>query len=312
MNTLQGHKEVIQNLLQSIKNKNLSQTLLFYGPPGIGKKRTAFHIAQTMLCSAEPPCGKCQSCKQIENKQHPSLLFVEPEGLNIKIEVIPKIRSFISLQSFSSCRIVLIDQAHTMNPQTQNALLKSLEEPPKGVYFILICDQISKLLPTIRSRTRLIRFKNLSFQDMKKILPQEQEWKLKASRGQTNRVNQWTGEETLYKEIFNLIDGQKISKTLGTRLKERKTALLTARTLQEILRDICVLQKGGKDLIHIQQSSYYKKWLKVSPLVIYHLYQKACRLEQDILSYLDSLLCFENYWNQAHQYLTEKDFRHVD
>ena len=310
VSAIQGHTKIIQNLVQSIQNKTLSSSLLFYGPSGIGKKLTAFHIVKTMLCSSSPPCNNCQACKQVENKQHPSLLFIEPEGLNIKIEMIAKIRSFISLQSFSSQRVVLIDQAHTMNFQTQNALLKSLEEPPDGVYFILVCDQISKLLPTIRSRTQLIRFKSLSFLEMKKILPQEQEWKLKASQGQMNRVNQWTEEEDLYKEIFSLMDGNKISNTLRTRLKERKTALLTARTLQEILRDIRVLQAGGKKLIHIQQTSYYTKWLKVSPTVIYQLYRKACRLEQDILSYLDSLLCFENYWNQAHQYISEKN-RHV-
>ncbi len=244
-------------------------------------------------------------CRQIENKQHPSLLFIEPAGLHIKIEVISKIRSFISLQSFSSCRIVVIDQAHTMNLQTQNALLKSLEEPPKGVYFMLICDQMAKLLPTIRSRTQLIRFKRLSLQEMEKILPEEKEWTLKASRGQLNRVNQWKDEENLYREIFNLLEDQKISNTLSARLKERKTALLVARTLQEILRDIRVMQERGKDLIHIHQTSFYKNWLEVPPSDIHQLYQKACQLEQDILSYLDSLLCFENYWNQAHQYLSE-------
>ena len=307
MHSIQGHTEILQTLLKSIQNKTLNPALLFYGPPSIGKKLIAFKIVQSLLCSSFPSCKNCQVCRQVENKQHPALLFIQPEGLSIKIEVISKIRSFISLQSFSSYRIVLIDQAHTMNHQTQNALLKSVEEPPKGVHFILICDQISKLLPTIRSRTQLIRFKSLSLQEMKKILPEEKEWKLKASRGQLNRVHQWKEEEELYKEIFNLLQGQKISNTLSVRLKERKTALLVARTLQEILRDIRVMQEGGEDLIHIHQIQYYKKWSQVSSPVIYQLYQKTCQLERDILSYLDSLLCFENYWNQAHQYISEKN-----
>lgn len=307
MNSIQGHKEVIQNLFQSIQNKTLSPALLFYGPPSIGKKLVALQAVQKLLCPSFPSCKNCNICRQVENKQHLSLLFIEPEGINIKIEVISKIRSFISLQSFSSCRIVLIDQAHTMNIQTQNALLKSLEEPPPGVFFILVCDQISKLLPTIRSRTQLIRFKRLKLQEMKKILPEEQEWKLKASRGQLNRVNQWKEEEELYKELFNLLKGHKISSTLSVRLKERKTALLAARTIQEILRDIQIMQEGGKDLIHIHQSSIYKKWEDVSPQAIHQLYRQACQLEQDILSYLDSLLCFENYWNHAHQYISERN-----
>ena len=226
------------------------------------------------------------------------------------MEVISKMRSFISLQSFSSYRVVLVDQAHTMNIQSQNALLKSLEEPPSGVYFILVCDQISKLLPTIRSRTQLIRFNRLSLEEMKKILPEEQDWKLKASRGQLNRVHQWK-EEELYREIFHLFQGQKISRNLSSRLKERKTALLSARTLQEILRDIRMIQVGGKDLIHIHQKPSYEKWVEVPPKGIHQLYRKACQLEQDILSYLDSLLCFENYWNHAHQYFSKRQ-SHVD
>lgn len=305
--TIQGHKEIIQNLFRSIQNKTLSPALLFYGPPSIGKKLVALKTAQALLCPSFPSCKNCKLCHQIENKQHPSMLFIEPEGISIKVEVISKIRSFISLQSFSAHQAVLIDQAHTMNIQTQNALLKSLEEPPSGVQFILICDQISKLLPTIRSRTQLIRFQRLNLQEMKNILPEEKDWKLKASRGQLNRVYQWKEEEELYKEIFNFLESQKISSILSARLRNRKTALLAARTLQEILRDIRILQEGGKDLIHLHQSQSYKKWLKVSPSRIHQLYQKACQLEQDILSYLDSLLCFENYMNQAHSYISEKN-----
>ena len=307
MNSVESHTEIRKALLKSIQNNNLSPALLFYGPRGIGKKRTAFEILRTLICSSFPSCKNCRVCRQIENKQHPSLLFIEPEGLNIKIEVISKIRSFISLQSFSSCRAVVIDQAHTMNHQTQNALLKSLEEPPQGAHFILICSQMAKLLPTIRSRTQLIRFNRLSFQEMAKILPEEKDWILKASRGQLNRVNQWKDEAKLYQDIFNLLEDQKIPSALSVRLRERKTALLTAQTLQEILRDIRVLQAGGRDLIHVHQASRCKKWLKISPTAVYQLYHKACQLEQDILSYLDSLLCFENYWNQARRYFSEKN-----
>ena len=292
MNSIESRTDIRNTLLNSIQNKNLGPALLFYGPPGVGKTQTAFETLQALICSSFPSCRNCQVCRQIKNKQQPSLLFIEPKSLSIKIEVISKIRSFISLQSFSSRRVVVIDQAHTMNHQTQNALLKSLEEPPQGVYFILICSQIAKLLSTVRSRTQLIRFNRLSFQEMAKILPEEEDWRLKASRGQLNRVNQWKDEEKLYKDIFSLLKDQKISNDLSVRLRERKTALLTARTLQEILRDIRILQAGGRDLIHARQTSCYEKWLKISPTVIYQLYRKACRLEQDISSYLDSLFMF--------------------
>ena len=310
MSVFYGHQKNRNFLLESIKNKNLNSSLLFTGPASIGKKHIAFETAQALLCPSQNPCGSCPSCEQVKALTHPSLLFIEPDGLSIKIEAIQKIRSFIALQS-SSSKIVIIDQAHSMNHQTQNALLKSLEEPPSGVYFILICNQIFKLLPTICSRTQMVRFQRLSLEDMKKILPEEKDWVLAASRGQLNRVHQWSGEKELYKEIGLMFQTGKISSSLSSRLKDRKTALLIARTLQEVLRDLRITQEGGKDWIHFTFSKEYSKWSSISSPTIDDLYQKACALEQDISSYLDSLLCFEHYWNQAKIHF-QKKVSHVD
>ena len=296
-----GHTFVLNTLQKSIEQKNLASALLFSGLSGIGKKQAALSLVQFALCSKTPACGCCASCKKMEDQKHSALLFIEPDGLNIKIEAIQRIRNFISLQSLSQSRWIVIDQAHRMNLQVQNALLKSLEEPPPQVYFILVCDQWMKILPTIRSRTQCFRFQRLNIESLQNIFPDENEWTLKASRGQVHRVHQWRDQQELYKEVFQfwtrLFHNKKISEPLSKALKKRNFALLVARTFQEILRDARVLKEGSQDTIHPPIKDLH--WDRLPSGLIHEWYTQTLQLEEDILSYFDSLLCFENFWYQA-------------
>ena len=305
-----GHSLILDHLQTAIKQKKLTSALLFSGLSGIGKKQTALSIVQFALCSNQNGCGDCDSCKKVSEKKHPAFLFIEPDGLSIKMEIVQQIRSFVALQSFSQSRWIVIDQAHLMNHQVQNALLKSLEEPPPQVYFILICDQWLKLLPTIRSRTQHFRFQRLSLPDLQKIFPEESEQTLQSSRGQTHRVDQWKDQEELYQEIFQfwnrLVNNKKISKPLSQSLRKRQSALLVARTFQEILRDVSLAQEGSTHTIHPPVKSIQK----LPPDLIHEWYTKSLKLEEDILSYLDSLLCFENFWHQAQRNIQRR--AHVD
>ncbi len=298
-----GHSSILSNLQKSIEQQTLASALLFSGLSGIGKKQTALNIVQFALCSSKPACGQCTSCKQVQEQTHPALLFIEPDGLNIKMEVVRKIRNFISLQSFSQNRWIIIDQAHRMNHHVQNALLKSLEEPPSNVHFILVCDQWMQLLPTIRSRTQCFRFQRLDIRSLQKIFPEESEQTLRSSRGQTHRVHQWKDQQELYGEVFQfwhrLFHNKKISHSLSKALRKRPSALLVARTFQEILRDARLIKEGSTNTIHPPMTSI--QWNNLPSELIHEWYTQALQLEEDILSYLDSLLCFENFWHQAHK-----------
>ena len=299
-----GHQKIISLLSQAVQNKTLGRVLLFSGPESIGKKKIAFMIAKALLCKAKDLfCEKCLSCRQVEENKNPSVLLITPSGLYIKIDTVSKIRSFVYLQSFSPCRVVIIDSAHSMNIQTQNALLKSLEEPPPEIYFILVSSQPEKLLPTIRSRTSLVQFNSLSLEDMKHIFPEEEEWVLKASQGQINRIHQWKDEPVLYREIFQfwprLIEGKGLSPELKNRLKERKTALLTVRSWQEILRDARFAKEGSKKLIHQNQFEIYSRISKLPGSLIDKLYQESLNLEKDLMANMETMTCFENYRHQS-------------
>ena len=295
-----GHKKIIQSLIHA-----MPPFLIFSGPSGVGKKHSALSLAQALLCekTEEKPCNSCKACKQTAMRRHPSLLVIEPDGLSIKMEELSKIRSFLSLQSFSAHKIVVVDQAEQMNIHLQNALLKMLEEPSPNTHFIFITSQPYKLLSTVRSRARLVRFPPLSVEDLKQILPDEPEWALKISRGQLDRVHQWQDNEFLYREVFNfwhnILEGKRFSKEFSLQLKDRKNARLTARTWQEILRDVRFYQLGSKNWIHTHQPKLYEKLSRLPFKVIDDLYQKTLYLEQNIISYLDCVLCFEHFWVQS-------------
>ena len=118
--------------------------LLLEGPAGCGKKTAAALIAQERLCTGAPrPCGVCPGCVKVEKSVHPDVRFYTvPEGKKeFPVELARDIRqdAYIAPNE-GACKLYIVDQAHTMNASAQNALLKIIEEPPAGVYFILISE----------------------------------------------------------------------------------------------------------------------------------------------------------------------------
>ena len=93
-------------------------------------------------------------------------MFIEPQNGTIKLEASEQILQFLSLRQLGRARVVIIDEAQMLNPQTTNALLKAVEEPPENTYFILVVSELSQLLPTLRSRLQVLRFSPLSPQEI--------------------------------------------------------------------------------------------------------------------------------------------------
>ena len=180
-----GHEELIEILINSAIAETFQGSFLFSGPAGIGKSKVALLIAQALLCEAETkPCGICPSCQRVRKKQHESLMWVVPDGLQIKIESAHQIIHFLSLKKLRRHNVVVIEEAHKLNIRTGNALLKTLEEPPEGTVFILLTSQPSSLLPTIRSRVRNFSFSPLSDQQLRKLRPDAPDWVLKGGNMQ--------------------------------------------------------------------------------------------------------------------------------
>lgn len=163
------YKNQIDFLDKCIQNNTLSHAYLFYGNSKI--KEFAIEFIQKINCKGqkEKPCRNCQVCRDFENKTFADLKIIEPlsidakgnqkKGNEILIDQIREAQHFASLTSMNNCyKTVIIDEAHYLNQEAQNALLKILEEPKGKVIFILISEYPDILLETILSRCTKIFF----------------------------------------------------------------------------------------------------------------------------------------------------------
>lgn len=162
------HARLIALLARSVRRDTLPPSLLFAGPPGAGKRRTAVGVAQALNCltpvTPDPleidGCGKCPACSRIERGIHPDILVVEPGDTgSIRIDQVREIVERSAYRPFEGRRrVVIVNEADAMLPAAQNAMLKTLEEPPPSSVFILMTARPDMLLPTVRSRCPQLRF----------------------------------------------------------------------------------------------------------------------------------------------------------
>lgn len=140
------------------KTHSLPQTLLLEGGDEEVRRALAKHIAAAIVCHSETgaPCGMCAACKKCASGNHPDVAIFAPEKKNaqFKVEVCRRIRqdAFV-MPNDGDCKVYILEDSQNMNDASENALLKILEEPPVGVYFILTCDSRAAMLPTVLSRT---------------------------------------------------------------------------------------------------------------------------------------------------------------
>jgi DNA polymerase-3 subunit delta' len=180
--TLVGQDRVVDALSGAVAHGRVAHAYVFAGPAHVGKTMAALQFAQLLNCTgAEPPCGRCRSCERIAGGGHADVEIVSIGGLckprpgdpphdhakdnsrDIRICQVRRLEEVVSRAPYEGrCRVIIIEPADAMNETTQNALLKTLEEPPDGVVIILVTDREEMLLPTIRSRVRRIAFSGLT------------------------------------------------------------------------------------------------------------------------------------------------------
>ena len=175
---LKGHRQLIDLLSGAAARGAVPQSLLFSGPDGVGKRQVALALASTLNCATPPACGECGACGKIARGVHPDVLLVEPgDSGSIKIEDIRDAIGRAMYRPFEGRRrVTIIDTADAMVAHAQDALLKTLEEPPPGSIFVLITSRPDALLPTIRSRSYQLRFGRLSEADVAAVLRERDGW----------------------------------------------------------------------------------------------------------------------------------------
>ena len=150
-----------------------SGAIILSGPDGSGKRTAARDIAMGLLCTGSPaPCGSCGACIRMKAGSHPDYELLNNEGAEIKVDMVRALRarSFIR-PSEARCKVFVLCAADKMNVQSQNALLKVLEEPASTV-FILLCENSESLLPTVRSRSMHYRLEPLKEELLVRLLSQ--------------------------------------------------------------------------------------------------------------------------------------------
>jgi DNA polymerase-3 subunit delta' len=166
-----GHQKLLENLRSALRNGRLHHAYLLLGPDGVGKRTIALALAKAIHCTEKEDdfCGECVNCLRISDSNHPDLRVIGPltDKKEISIQQIRELERELNYRSFTGKRkIAVIDPAPLMNAAAQNALLKTLEEPPDDCLMILIAANSGGLLPTVRSRCLRLSFAPLPRQEV--------------------------------------------------------------------------------------------------------------------------------------------------
>lgn len=181
---LAGHDAAIERLERAHAAGTLAHAYLISGPEGVGKTALALRLAQMVNCDAEDaPCGECRSCVRIQTGKHPDVMTMtlgkpdlgyNPERPNeryLGIERVKALEHAAALQAFEGrCRVFIIDGAESLSREAENALLKTLEEPPAAVLLLLVTAEEDALLPTIRSRVQRVALGTTSHAEIAALL----------------------------------------------------------------------------------------------------------------------------------------------
>ncbi len=175
---LMGMEEARKRLGKASNSKKLGHAHILAGPAGTGRRLFATMVARHLLCEIGgegdlSSCGLCPSCKQVEAGTHPDFqTWIKPEeDKEFKIEFMRRMIESAQFKSTSGgAKAFILEPADSFNEESSNCFLKTLEEPPPGMWIALLCENPENLLPTIRSRCQMIRFHPLPVATVSQIL----------------------------------------------------------------------------------------------------------------------------------------------
>jgi DNA polymerase-3 subunit delta' len=293
-----GHDRVRTALSRALERDRLPPALLFAGPEGVGKKTMALAVAQAALCEAAPraePCGECSACRRVSRVSspshlaslreeaarhpdedewgnfhlHPDLVLVEGWWLTrggrprlspeIRVGQVRALVAEVPGAPFEARRrVFVLDDAHTMNESSQNALLKSLEEPPPRSHLILVSSQPQSLRQTIRSRCQVLRFGPLSRPVVTRFLVAagmaEEDARLRAALAAGSIGAALALESEAYRalrgELLDLLEALGEMDPLARiqraeALEQAADPILVLTTLRSLLRDVAAARAGA-------------------------------------------------------------------
>ena len=262
-----GHSRLRELLSRAVTHRRLPPALLFSGPAGVGKRTLALAAGRALLCDrdAGDACEACPPCRRAGRGLHPDALLVEPDGASIKIEQVREAVREIAGRPFEGrARVLVFDEAHLLTEQAQNALLKSLEEPPATSHVFLVTASPQALLPTIRSRCQMLRFSPLPqsrlethLRDRCGLSADEARLRAALSGGSLGVALAFESEawRDLRVELLEILEKLDRAGALGRmdaaeRLAEMDDPVLALTALRSLLRDVAALRAGSPALLN--------------------------------------------------------------
>ncbi|HBP18312.1 MAG TPA: hypothetical protein DEA08_11035 [Planctomycetes bacterium] len=269
-----GHSAVKADLMRCLESGRLRGSFLLVGPEGVGRRRLALEVAKAAACQAggeRMPCGECGTCHRIGRGTSGDVLVLSrPEGKSkIPIEEVRKLLEEMALAPVESpVRTFVIDGAGDLMEETQNALLKALEEPPADVLILLIAERASEVIPTILSRCRLLQTGELSLEQVAEVLrregvaPEEVEARARWSNGSPGQAlaeDALDLAEVAQAAVERLAAGARrdpmgfqellaefVQPGKGESRVQRDRVARLVRLLQRVLRDVLLLREGAQ------------------------------------------------------------------
>ena len=227
-----GNEHIKESLIKAINSNSVSHSYLLIGKSGIGKQLFAKELAKKVMCLGDE---KCESCRKFDANSNPDFQIVVPDGKTVKIEQIRNLQAkIVEKPIISSKKVYIIDDADSTSEEAQNCLLKTLEEPPEYAMIILICANENRILETIKSRCVIIKFEDLTDEQIASYLNLHDKELIKLCDGSLEKASKIQENKELYvqlKQLANtletgsLIDCLNFSKML-TSLKDNILEIL--------------------------------------------------------------------------------------
>ena len=278
---LLGNDELCKRLSSDVLNKTLSHAYIIEGAKGSGKHTLARSVSAALACEnsgdgaeGDPlPCGKCLNCRKVLGGKSPDVITVSREEgkAQMGVDVIRGIRENVrQLPNELDIKVYIIEDAHTMNVQAQNALLLTLEEPPRFVVFFLLAETTVPFLETIKSRAPILRLKPLSENlleanlarldpaaaTLKKEAPEEYAEIVKLSSGYLGQAIELLDEKKRAPRLEARRLAQSFISELSTRKSGRRAVQLIGSFSKQrdiLLRQLSELESAARDLIVIKK-----------------------------------------------------------
>lgn len=268
-----GQDTIVQTLKNAIANNKLTHAYLFSGPRGTGKTSTAKILAKTINCQnlkGFEPCNECDSCIQINNKQSTDIIEIDAASNN-GVDEIRELKSKVNLvPSNSKYKVYIIDEVHMLSTGAFNALLKTLEEPPSHILFILATTEAHKIPATILSRCQRFDFKKISvnkiMENLKKIVEQEniiieeealKEIAILSQGGMRDSISLLDQVISYCPNNITCQDVHDINGTIGNEEMNHIIQMILDNNITELLKKFDELDDKGKNLIKLVEELIY-------------------------------------------------------